>query len=532
MIGNRLTTMQSIGVPPIQLVTNAAGSFAADSSPLNPDPHANLWVRAPGFAPWAGRVPIDADRIRVELEPGAAVAGHLTGGDGQPVAGARIELRDEQHHRSDIALHPPEWGRLVAWSDADGAFHIGGAASLRHHGSVVDGNANRATTTLQLDAGSTTVWNPVLQPPLRITGIVRDDLGTPLAGWQVTPRAPDIFNQLGTVETDAHGRFVIDGCEACPYALRCHQPDTPWPGVMFEQLGVRVEDAPLSVVVPRSVMATCSLHGTIDDPMKADHELRIGVIGARLQRWLAAVDPTTGGFDIGPVPPGEHVLYIYRGDRMVAFRGPMMLGAGESIDLGRIAVLPDGTLRARIVDAAGRPLQGVRARVSQPDGRGEVLLSQPDGLLRTKVPPGRYYVDVQDQVAAGGWAAVDVVSDARSDVVFTLRSGQPHRFVVTHPADGKPLLMSMSWRDGSGRLLSRDHLVTRRNDGSDIELVRHLLPGTYHLELRSHAGLVARAVVTAPAPSGAAPTLLELTPPDENSPIPTTDTRTSTSERR
>ncbi|MEM7203260.1 MAG: sigma-70 family RNA polymerase sigma factor [Planctomycetota bacterium] len=515
MVGDRLGSPRPGGVPPEQLVTDAAGRFRCDSAQIVPDPEAHLWVRAPGLAPWTGRVPVGGDPVCVVLDPAARVDGQVTDDAGQPVDGVRLELQDGINHRTAAGLHPPAWGRVVAWSDANGRFSLRGAAAVDQH-AAARGDDGRCTSELiAIQAGTTGAanrWNPVLREPARLAGTVHDDQGTPLPGWQVRLQAPRPFTPLDPVVTDAAGRFEILDVESCRYALRCRMAASPWPGAQHGQRDVRREQSPLQIVVPRRVLPSCRLRGTIVDRDGDGRPLHVGVYGAGFQRWLAPVD-AAGAFDIGPVPPGEHVIYVFGGSRSVAYRGPRWLEADETWDLGTIDVQPHGVLRVRVVNEAGRPVDGARVRISHPDGRGSVTEAA-GGVVRERLVPGRYGIDVQDHVSTEGWSAVDVAAGTRQDLVFTLRATRPHTFTLQHPADGEPLLVSWTWRDRQGRELARDHLERRRNDGDVVELVRHLAPGTYRVELRSHAGFVAEAIVEAPAAAGAAPIALLLQPPD------------------
>jgi protocatechuate 3,4-dioxygenase beta subunit len=116
------------------------------------------------------------------------------------------------------------------------------------------------------------------------------------------------------------------------------------------------------------------------------------------QRY-GALTGADGRFSIARLPPGR---YSFSADAAGYQTPPIFpdrrtdlvaLRPGDRKDDLDVALTPFGAISGRVLDAEGRPMQGVGVSVVGPDGLRESPMSDPDGQYRLdSLPPGRYRV--------------------------------------------------------------------------------------------------------------------------------------------
>jgi hypothetical protein len=478
------------GQPPIPLITNHEGRFATESAPT---PDVVLSARALGYAPWSSTVATGAEEIEVMLNPGASVAGHATDAHGRGIEGARIELRNKDA-RPDLGMRPPEWNRVVAWSGADGAFRIENASAERNHALAISPDGMRATEDLELVEGAVHAWNPRLRKPGRIAGVVVDEAGAPLVNWGVTLTAPPTWDTPGPVHTDAQGAFQFTDCDRGSYTLGCTQPDTPLPGAAVQIRGVRIEDSPISVVVPSKSMASAHFKGVLENRVGEQSKIGLTAVGANLDQWTVLL-PSSGEFHFGPVPPGEYMLFFIADTEhpLFSYRGPLDVAPEQTVDLGSVVYGGTGTLRVVADDRSGRQNM---LRVCTPDGTLANLEPVSAGPLECRLHAGRYYVDVPHHVSPKGWTPVDVREGEHTEVFFSVPPSAHRRLLIRYSDEERVHLYRLTWRDTNGTLLSRTPVTARMPKHNPFSLDFYLAPGDYRIELLSGTGVLATADVT------------------------------------
>lgn len=197
-------------VPPRDATTDASG-VARVPGTLG-EGGGRVRVRAAGFATKDGGA--DSDGVTVEMERGVAVDGVVTETDGRPIAGAHVVHRRGGDDEDCLAGgYPP---LAEATTGADGTFRLEGLRADREA---------KMTVSAARHVAKSGTWDPAAPARVeirldrggRITGVVLDAGRAPAAGASVyaypsEPNdVPDDTPIVDSVETDASGRFEIDG---------------------------------------------------------------------------------------------------------------------------------------------------------------------------------------------------------------------------------------------------------------------------------------------------------------------------------
>lgn len=197
-----------------------------------------------------------ASTTRAERLPGALV-GRVTDQDGEPLAGAEVQLAGGGR----LLLLVPDAGESSgSTTDDDGRFRIEARAG-RHELSVGTDRYAPFEQAIDLIAGrDTDVGEIQLAPGVRILGRVLDDRGRPVEGARVTrpvKRSGGLI-RIGTsgalaAETDADGRFQILRQAIGPFEFGVDHP--AYPSGRFEGVTERAAELVSGIEVTLSVGA-------------------------------------------------------------------------------------------------------------------------------------------------------------------------------------------------------------------------------------------------------------------------------------
>src|ERR1039458_1281496 len=117
------------------------------------------------------------------------------------------------------------------------------------------------------------------------------------------------------------------------------------------------------------------------------------------RQHYGALTGADGKFSIAQLPPGQ---YSFSADA-AGFQTPpivpdrrtnlLALRPGDHKDDLDLTLTPFGAISGRVIDAEGRPMQGVGISALGPDGLRDGAISDPDGQYRLdSLPPGKYRV--------------------------------------------------------------------------------------------------------------------------------------------
>lgn len=305
--------------------------------------------------------------IVITMKAGAVLAGTVVDTKGAVVPFATVQLagKGQEGWRSV--------GRQTT-TDKEGAFELRGLArskfQVRAEAEVV---ASKLVDVDLVDKPAIKDLKLVLDVAGKITGIVVDDKGTPVAEVQVNA-FPDILGGASTeglalagmtsATTDGGGAFVITGLPDGGYRLwaaRAGAGD-------FQEWGqhgtaAKTGDSGIKIVLP----TPGELVGTIVIEGASAPNMASVAVGQQ-----APTPASKGAFVIKNVEPGKHD---------VSFRGPefaemikhdVVIEPGKKTDLGTVTVFRGRKVTGKVVDRGGSPVSGAKVRV------GEMLFTGED----------------------------------------------------------------------------------------------------------------------------------------------------------
>jgi protocatechuate 3,4-dioxygenase beta subunit len=347
--------------PPLTTRSDAKGLFRI---PLkDPGPYT---VRAEA-GDWGGttleRVRPGAP-LRITLGKGAVIQGLVRdGGSGQPIAGARVDVRD---NKAVVLPMDPEAGTRSALTDEHGRFRISGlSANLQSVTATLRGYA----AARRPDAKPGSTLELYMFPGASVSGTVRGVDGSPVAGAVVRAESDGPLGPAGRPEiTRADGGFEIAGLAAGTYRLLARHRDFA-PAVSARVTLQQSEAIALDLALERGGVVSGRL---VDGEGRAASRGRVSVSelnGQPPPRTLAdllrADAASDGRFRLPALPPGDHALTVSaeaHGARRVEARA----SAGADTDLGDIALEAGLLIRGTVRDRAGVPVADARVTAFQP----------------------------------------------------------------------------------------------------------------------------------------------------------------------
>ena len=410
-LGGKLAPLQDHRPPPpVRLLTDERGVFAADDVPAGKVPVA---VRATGWSPWSGVIAVEVGKttdLPIALQPSASVTGVVRDTAGEPMVDVHVAVQD----RGLMGLQ-------YDFTDGEGRFTLSdlplGESELIAHR---DGSG-RATTVLGTEAGGRYVWDPVLGTGLLIRGRVIDASGAPLGGWRVLAIAHS--GDQSSTKTDADGRFVIDHCADGLYRLDVDAGASA--GDFAAATLSDVAPGPDEVeIVEADGAGTAFVVGRVVDVR--GQALGVGRVFLTQSTTHRQVDVRTEGdsgkFRFGPLPGGRYTLEV----EAVGLPGLSVpefeLGAGEVRDLGTLAFEKPGTLAVRVTTPQGVQVGLIAASAFRLNGGSGAMLERQMGgtLLSPALQPGDYRVRVWATHGAMQMLTTRVVAGVRTELEVAL----------------------------------------------------------------------------------------------------------------
>lgn len=480
---------------PLDLRTNARGEFTAPG--LQPGKPCLVWARAAGFSTWYRTWALpeigDAELV-LHLSRGAIVQGVVTDRNGAPIAGASVEARARHWHTASgdfDGAGPPVWAHSACTSAADGSYRLERVAcGISRVRAATDQHELR--NELELAEGQIVTWNPVLADRT-ISGRVVDARGRPIAGARMRAWPPRGRGQALSATTDADGRFRWDRCVEVPYRIDCLSLGPAAVRPLATCREVMPGGAELWVQIPDQELPSARFEGRIldaDGQPPRDGIVRCVAPGPQHPLELP-VEPATGRFSIGPLPPGEYRLQATadRRQRRSRWSDPIRLEANESRDVGSLTIPLSGTVRVEVTDASGNAITGASVQISENHGWGEIYWfggKTQQGWLELKhLAPGAHRLWIQGPGVGEFPADVVVAAGQVTRLELRAKAGIACKLVVSAATEPVPMLHIWSWvLDG------RPGRCWPNWCEFQVEGIwpMALLPGSYELTITSETG--------------------------------------------
>lgn len=338
-----------------------------------------------------------ADQV---LATAASIRGRVVNAEGQPLRGARVEAHS--------SYNANEGARGQAETDANGVYTIRGidAGSYKF---FVDASNVRSATYLSEWAGSAPgtsfddatdfviVGRTLLQPgdvvatkAAKIIGNVVSATGTALAGVFVEAfSSVDEYASVSFTQTDASGKFVIDGLPAGSYKLRLDPRQNRTGSYRMGWAHVRETFATATVYT----LATGAITELVDTEVLSGASISGKVIGATDKKAIANVRVTAyeaagnqtwmgdgytdaaGNYVIRGLPAGSYRVEFDGNDEtplsyLIGWFGSTFTREGATVlklasqqvkTAVNYSLVRAATVTGRVVDDFGNPIEGVFA---------------------------------------------------------------------------------------------------------------------------------------------------------------------------
>lgn len=496
--------------PPVERRCDAQGRFCADG--LEAGDTATVWVRAGNSATLRREVQLPAEGdgdVELQLRAGALVRGRAADPGGAPLGGVAVQAHSDAVHDPDAeeaAFAGPAWALSWASSAADGSYEIAhvGAGAVRLTARQ-DRPPRSAAAAIRAEDATQVQWDPVLTAGACIRGaVVRGS--QPLAGWTVSAASAQRAAAGRRATTDAQGRFVLEDCGGHGWRLAVLAPGAFHLEPSAVRTGVRAGAAELRIEVPAGAVADARLAGRVaaaDGGSLTDPELcwwRAGAVSLR-----HAPIAGDGEFAVGLLPAGRYRVRLLAERERGAWSEPFDLRAGEIRDLGTLRPAPCGGVRAMVLGADGRPLEGAECRIVARLGEiDQVLASVRTGrgaAACAGLPCGDYLLCVRGAELPSVQVPFRVEARRQTELAVTVPAGVACRLRLSPPSGGAPQLLSFGWtRDGA---LAEQDVEYWLADTETVRVLR-LLPGSYELAVTGESGRRAVTGFGVPADAAAA----------------------------
>jgi protocatechuate 3,4-dioxygenase beta subunit len=502
------------GFPPapvreLYVRTDADGAFRLEGLALE---LVKLHVRHQAYAPTVVEAtPSSAEEVRettVRLSAGGRVEGRVLRKDDTPAPGEQVNLFKGFDFLNAKTTFTDADGKFAFLALAPDSFQVSTgrfenmAAGQQQSVTVPDGGVARVEFRLESSgAGTVSVSGKVTQG------------GEPVSGASVFVIDGRGFEAGVTVTTDAQGRYEAPGLE---------------PGSLRVTATVGTSD---TYSITRSVSVAEGQSGTLDlefgtqrirgrvveedgrTPLSAaDVSVEAADAASEAGGWSAVRawvnTDREGVFQAAGLQPGRYRLRVSHLGRASITTDPLVLAEGEVKDVGAIRLPVGASVRGRVTDSEGRPVEAAGITLRDAAGKDVFLFS-----LFSTGSDGRYEVQglalgsYTVRFDAKGYAPVEVPATLRADgaVVDAVLSKGGAVEVTVEDATGRPVPGArIEIRDAEGRLVARTLTIVNlfeadvmRTGAEGRTTIPDLPPGTYSFGANA-AGMV---LATDPPPT-------------------------------
>lgn len=466
-------------------VTSAQGVFRL--SPVDPSNNYTLKVTAKGFAPSTkeilGLEPLKTmSGLRIELSQGQTVTGRVVDAEGRPIRDADAALRPPARARRpgggmggmELSMGGPA-PESKASTDGDGRFRLAGLGTGTFDLEVRrTGFARKTVPTVEVTKRPEPIdlGDLVMEPGLRVQGLVTAPDGTPIEGVEVSVASaspgPTFMlrrssGQPPAAVTGPDGRFAVED-------LRGDEPL----GLTFSRTsylqkrenGIQLpREEPLQITMQPASKVSGLVLGPDKKPIPGAQvsltRSQSGGIGNEMFKMIMR-DGTTaaddGRFVFDDVSPGSISLSTVASSWREAKIDGIEVAQGKDVEGVEIPLKPGASVTGRVLSPDGRPVIGARVGLVSDDPEPLRMdggaTSDGDGVYRLEgMAPGRFSLEAthDDYVRA----AKEIEARAGSNKLdLQFEGGQDVSGLVTDssgtPIGGAWVQLSSAGRDWGG----------------------------------------------------------------------------------
>lgn len=374
--------------------------------------------RRPGSGPWD---PF-AGELTIALRPAATLAGTVADPDGAGISGVEVRAYPDRRHEPPVFMQPwidqgpptvdavtgPEGRFELRRLSPDDAYRL--VARLEGFGpDVVEVVPGPEAEPVRM----------VLQPGLQAFGRVLDVDRRPIAGARVELVVPRLHGFRSREETGEGGRFAFRDLPSGSHRLRAWAEGFE-PSEVREVEISREAESDLGTVVLEPALV---LRGRVIDVEGRPLAGAKIFVGAPYPGG-EAVAGTDGAFEVGHLPRGRtlRLSASHEGYQRISVE----VVPTENAEPVELVMSRGGTLRGRVVDAAGRPASGAAVSVEGRTASGRFsrgLEADVEGQFTYSGAPGP--VTVRAGSPEGWTEPVEVTLETRrtKEVELVLRPG-------------------------------------------------------------------------------------------------------------
>jgi uncharacterized GH25 family protein len=296
--------------------------------------------------------------ITITMKEGGSIAGRVVDAQGNGVSYATIRVAAKSGEPQMMAA-----GRQAV-SEKDGSFEVRGLARLKLQ--VRASSDDASSKVVDVDVATTAHTKDlklVLDETGTIAGVVVDGDGKPVPEIQVAAIAdywaaerPTLVGLISAT-TDGAGAFTLRGLPDGQYRLRALRGGSSMSGWETQGIPAKVGDKNIKITLP----APATLVGKV----QLENGLVPKLANVQLGTHPATPAAPDGTFKIEGLEPGKYDVRVLGPEFAQLTKSDVELKAGETTDLGTLALMRGRKLAGRVVDASGSPVSGARVTVSK-----------------------------------------------------------------------------------------------------------------------------------------------------------------------
>lgn len=374
--------------------------------------------------------------------------------DGRPLTGALVWSDPGSVHRTDAR------GETRLATPAAGPWGAQAAAP---------GHATDSFGRLQ--AGPRRPLSFALEPDLAVTGVVVDEAGRPVAGAEISASAANwpmrmpmrsrmrLFQGGSLARTGPDGRFRVGNLvEGISYELRATRagfaparaetiaPSPERPAVPVRIVLQRGRSA-FGKVLDAEQRPVAGAQVTLRSAAPTDRMRQLRALDEEILDLFETATGADGRFDLRNLPPGRYDLMAWgRGFAPLTLPNLEIPEGAATTDLGTLVLAPGVALEGRVVDDAGKPVEGAQIHVAE----------AADDAIPFRRP--RETAEPQGMSALDGFFRIEDLRAGSAVDVTALRTGHAPGEAqgVRVPADEPVRIVLLAVATLSGRVLDPD----------------------------------------------------------------------------